>query len=297
MDQPKVDRPVFAAALILLLAVCAPLLFAPDASAAYIGKLYAGLTQQLGFLYLWSAVAVLGFCVWLCISRFGNVKFGDPDEATQFSTYSWVAMLFCAGVATGILYLGTIEWASYYLVPPDGVGPPYGVAPRSVEAVEWAMVYGIFHWGPTGWAYYCLPTIAIGYAYYVRKIPRTRVSTACQAVIGRHADGPLGKAFDLIFMVGLMGAAGTSLGLGTPMLAAGLRHIFPVLMAGVSDFWLAVIIVVLCTGIFGTGVYFGLEKGIKRLSDVNMAMTFVLLLFVLFAGPTVFIMKMGLSSF
>jgi len=298
MEQPKVDRPVFASALILLLAACLPLLIIPARSADFISRVYGSVTDQLGFLYLWSGIAVLAFCVWIASSRFGRVKLGDPDEPPQYSNYSWAAMLFCAGVATGILYLGTIEWTNYY------VNPPYGLKPRSVEAIEWASTYGIFHWGPTGWAYYCLPTLAIGYAYYVRKIPRTRVSTACQAVIGDHADGLLGKIFDLIFMVGLMGAAGTSLGLGTPMLASGFKHVFEsinscqnvVTIPIPGQFGLSVFIVVLCTGIFGTGVYLGLDRGIKRLSDINMAMTFLLLLFVLFAGPTVFIMKMGTNS-
>ena len=192
-------------------------------------------------------------------------------------------MLFCAGVATGILYWGTIEWTYYY------DAPPFGVEPRSAAAVRWASVFGIFHWGPTGWAFYCLPTLAIGHAYYCRKIPRIRVSTACHAVLGGAVDGPVGKLFDVCFMMGLLGAAGTSLGFGTPMIAAGISYIF-----GIEEsYLLTVVIAILCAGIFGTSVYLGLEKGIRRLSNVNMAMTLVFLAFVFIVGPTTFLLTSG----
>ena len=270
----------------ILLLMCAPLVANPDESAKVISKLFLGITTHLGVVYLWAGVAVLAFCVWIAASRHGTVKFGDPDTPPQFSTYSWVSMLFCAGVATGILYLGTIEWTVAY------VSPPFGAEPRSLEAIEWATTYGMFHWGPTGWAFYCLPTLAIGHAYYCRKIPRTRVSTACHAVLGLQTDGPLGKLFDLCFMIGLLGATGTSLGLGTPMIAAGVSEIF-----GVEESYkLTVMIAITCTLIFGTSVYLGLEKGIRRLSDVNMGMSLILLAFVLVAGPTLFILETGTNS-
>ena len=218
-EQPRVEWSLFVGALVVLLAVCIPLFVAPEAGAEFVKRIYATVTTNFGFLYLWSGVAVLAFCLWVVVSRHGNVKLGAADESPQFSTYSWVSMLFCAGVATGILYWGAIEWTYYF------VSPPYGATPRSVEAIEWASTYGIFHWGPTGWAFYCLPALAIGHAYYCRGIPRTRVSTACHSVLGRQTDGPIGKLFDLFFMIGLLGAAGTSLGFGTPMitLAPALR--------------------------------------------------------------------------
>ncbi|MGI9429491.1 MAG: BCCT family transporter, partial [Bythopirellula sp.] len=221
-EEPRVEWSLFAGALIVLLVVCAPLFGFPEASAQRIKALYQAITTNFGFLYLWCGIAVLAFCVWIVSSRHGRVKLGAANETPQFSTYSWVSMLFCAGVATGILYWGSIEWTYYY------VSPPYGAEPRSVEAIEWASTYGIFHWGPTGWAFYCIPALAIGHAYYCRGIPRMRVSTACHAVLKHQTDGPIGKVFDLCFMIGLLGAAGTSLGFGTPMIAAGISEIFGV---------------------------------------------------------------------
>lgn len=277
---------MFGAALMVLLGVCSLLFVYPEASKQFINDSYAWLTKYLGILYLWAGMVVLAFCVWIACSRHGSIKLGDADARPQFSLYSWASMLFCAGVATGILYWGTIEWTFYY------DSPPFGVEPRSAAAVRWASVFGIFHWGPTGWAFYCLPALAIGHAYYVRKIPRIRVSTACHAVLGRGTDGWPGRIFDVCFMMGLLGAAGTSLGFGTPMIAAAISHIF-----GVEEsYLLTVVIALLCATIFGTSVYLGLEKGIRRLSDVNMAMTLVLLAFVLFAGPTSYLVSTGVSG-
>ncbi|MDG2385704.1 MAG: BCCT family transporter [Pirellulaceae bacterium] len=285
-NSPKVEWTVFTAALGILILVCAPLFAFPTESEQMITQIYKGITNSFGVVYLWGGAAVLIFCLWLAFSRFGNVTLGDPQEPPQFSNYSWISMLFCAGVATGILYWGSIEWTFYYLAP------PFGIEPKSVEAIEWAATYGIFHWGPTGWAFYCLPALAIGHAYYCRKIPRIRVSSACHAVLGRQTDGALGKLFDLCFMIGLLGAAGTSLGFGTPMIAAGVSHIFGIEQSRT----LIILISALCALIFATSVYLGLEKGIRRLSNINMGMTLVLLAFIGIVGPTAFILKMGTNS-
>ena len=286
MNSSKTDWAIFTTALVTLGAIAGPLMVWPEAGDRLVDTLYSFLTSQLGVVYIWAGTATLGFVLWLGLGRYGRVVLGTPGRAPSFSTFSWVSMLFCAGVATGILYWGTIEWAHYY------VGPPFGVEPRSAEAIEWAATYGMFHWGPTGWAFYCLPTVAIGHAYYVRRQPHMRVSSACHAVLGRRTDGVVGRLLDTLFIVGVLGAAGTSLGFGTPMIAAGLGRLFGV----ESSFGLQVGVVGLCAALFSASVYLGLERGIQRLSNVNMALTKTLLLFVLFAGPTLFILKMATNS-
>ncbi|MEO2197961.1 MAG: BCCT family transporter, partial [bacterium] len=152
--------------------------------------------------------------------------------------------------------------------------------------------YGMFHWGPTGWAFYCLPTLAIAHAYYVRGQPNLRVSSACHMVLGTQTTGVIGRIIDTLFIVGVLGAAGTSLGFGTPMIAAGVGRLFGV----ESSFGLQAGVVALCAVLFSASVYVGLERGIKRLSNINVALTKTLLLFVLLAGPTLFILKMSTNS-
>ena len=286
MEAPRTDRRIFGFSLAILLAVVLPLMIWPEAGGGLLDSAYDFITVRLGVVYLWAGVAVLVFVLWLAFSKHGDVKLGEPDSEPRFGLFSWISMLFCAGVATGILYWGTIEWAAYFQ------SPPFGIEPRSSEAAEWASTYGIFHWGFTGWAFYALPTLAIGYAYYVRKVPYLRVSAACERLIGHRARGWVGQLMDVFFMIGLLGATGTSLGFGTPMIAAGLSLLF-----GVEDtFGLRLVVMALCTTMFSVSVYLGLERGIKRLSDINILITKAFLLYVLIAGPTVFILKMATNS-
>lgn len=286
MDNAKIDRPIFTASLLIIFLVCIPLIVSPKAGNRAVNATFNFITSNLGVVYLWAGIACLSFLLWVSFSRFGKIKLGDKEAGPKFSTYSWVSMLFCAGVATGILYWGTIEWVYYY------ESPPFGILPHSGEAIEWASTYGMFHWGLTGWSFYALPAVAIAYFYYVRKIPLFRISSACRGIIHHRADGMLGKFIDVIFMVGMLGSAGTSLGFGTPMISAGISALL-----GIEEsFVLNLFVALFCAVIFSISVYLGLQKGIKHLSNINMAMALLILLFILAVGPTLFILKMGTNS-
>jgi BCCT family betaine/carnitine transporter len=281
-----IDWPIFIIALIVLLAASIPLGLAPERGSEIIEALYDNLTHYFGVLYLWTGTATFIFLVTLALSRYGRVRLGGPDDPPEFTSGSWVSMIFCAGVATGIFYWGTIEWAYYF------DAPPFGLEPGSAEAIEWAATYGMFHWGPTGWAIYCLPAVALSYAYFVRRRPVLRISAACHELLGARADGVPGRSIDLLFMVGLLGGAGTSLGLGTPMVVSGISR-----LTGLEpSFGMKIGIITLCTLLFGSSVYFGLKRGIKRLSNINIVAAFVILGIILIGGPTLFILKMGSNS-
>ena len=286
MEKVKIDRIIFTVSILVIIAVCTPLVLFPAGGTEVVNNVFNFVTSQLGVVYLWAGMACLGFLFWLSLSQHGSIVLGFENEKPQFSLYSWVCMLFCAGVATGILYFGTIEWTYYYK------SPPYGAVPGSIEAINWAATYGMFHWGLTGWAFYALPAVAIGYFYYIKKVPYLRLSTSCHGSLGNRAEGSLGRIIDITFMFGMIGSVGTSIGLGTPMISAGLCGLFGI----EGSFGLNLIVVLIVTAIFATTVYAGIEKGIKRLADVNMALAIFLLIFVLFAGPTVFILKMGTNS-
>ena len=286
MRQHRVDWPSFIASMVVILLASVPLLLFPESGAEYLTGLYTMVSSQFGFLYLLAGMAVLVFLAWLAFGRHGDVRLSTEGEGPEFSTPSWIAMLFCAGVGAGLLYWAPIEWAYYYSAP------PYGVDALSDQAAEWASAYGIFHWGPTAWALYCLPTVAIAYPYYVKKIPFLRLSTGCHYFFGGTAEKRSERLIDWLFMIGLLGGAGTSLGFSTPMIAACVARI-----AGVEPgFGLELSIVAVSVAMFATSVWFGLRKGIKRLSDLNMWVAFVLLAFVLLAGPTVFLMKTSVNS-
>jgi len=284
--QPSVDKPIFSATAFAILLVSIPIIGFHEQAAAVIQQLFTFITQTFGVIYLWYGSAVVVFLLWLGFGRYGDIKLGDENHTPEFSTLSWVAMLFSAGVGAGLLYWAVIEWG-YYIE-----SPPRGLVPGSTEAIEYAASYGLFHWGLTGWAIFCLPTLAIAYPYYVRKVPYLRLSTACLPYLPNGVNSKRGRFIDFIYMINLIGGSGTSLGLSTPIIAAsfanftGLEH----------NFVMEVFVVLLCIVIFGASAYLGLGKGIKRLSDLNMWIAFTLLLFVLAAGPTLFILKMGTNS-
>ena len=284
--NPRTDWVMFAATLGVIALACIPIVLFPDQAGPKIIDAYDAITSRFGVFYLWYGTGLVIFLLWLATSRYGMVRLGDPDSRPEFSTRSWVAMLFCAGVGAGLLYWAVIEWG-YYID-----APPYGIEPRSGTAIEWAASYGLFHWGVTGWAIFCLPTLAIAYPYYVRKIPYLRLSTGCSAYLPLGVTSGRGRLIDFLYMVNLIGGTGTSLGLATPMMAAS----FAELLGLEHDFVLEVGVVLFCIAVFGTSAYLGLQSGFRRLADANMVLAIGLLAFVLIVGPTLYILKMGTNG-
>jgi len=284
MEQSKIDWPSFIATVALILIVCIPLFYLGDSAAPYLQRVYDFISNQLGILYLLAAVASVGFLLWLAFSRFGDVRLGD--EEVEFSQMSWIAMLFCAGIGAGLMYWCVIEWTYYY------DAPPFGVEAHSTEAAEWASTYGMFHWGITAWAFYCLPALAIAYPYYNRKLDILRFSVSCNWFLKGREHGPVARLIDFLFMIAMIAGAGTGLGFSTPMIAECLTWLFGIEHTYELEVW----VMVICVSLFVFSVWLGLQKGIKRLSDINLFLAIGLLLFILFAGPTLFIVKTSLNG-
>ncbi len=282
----KLDKKVFIPAYVVLLLVSLPIIFNPEGSQVAIGAIQNFIITKLGFLYTWYGLFAFAFVIWIAFSKYGKIKLGDKDEKPEFKTFSWASMLFCAGIGAGIIFWGAIEWVYYYQAP------PLGIETGTWQAAEIAASYGIFHWGPIAWAIYSVSACGVGYLYYVRKTPVLKISEACRAVLGNKVDGVLGKVIDVAFLFGLIGATATSLGIGAPLATAGLAHVFNIeITLGFELF-----IIGLITAIFACSAYLGLKKGIKILSDINVILTFVLVLFVFLAGNTVFMLNMGTTS-
>lgn len=286
MEQSKTDWANFGACATIIVLVCLPLAASPESSGVLLQKMYDFIAGRFGVLYLIAAVACIGFLAWLAASRYGRLRLGADDEPAEFSYPSWAAMLFCAGVGAGLMYWCGIEWAYYY------ESPPFGVPARTPAAAEWASTYGLFHWGFSAWAFYCLPTVAIAYPYYVHRLPSLRFSGSCHWFLKGHEHGPVSRILDFLFMIALIGGAASSLGFSSPMIAACVSRLFNI----PYSFGLELGVILLCVSLFATSVWLGLQKGIKRLSDLNMLLAFGLLLLVLAVGPTLFILKTSVNS-
>ncbi|RWZ58180.1 BCCT family transporter [Halobacillus fulvus] len=286
MKTKLIDWPTFIGALVLLLGTTIPLVVFPEGGQIFVNQANEFVSGNFGALYMVMGLVIFLFLVYVAFSKNGSIKLGDEGEKPEFNTFSWAAMLFAAGIGSSILYWSVIEWAYYY------EGPPFGLEPNSKEAIQWSTAYGIFHWGPIAWAIYTLPALPIAYFYYVRKKPVLKVSEAVRPVLGNAVDGPIGTIIDVLFMFGLMGGAGTSLALGTPMIAEGVSELtgLPVNLGTQTA------IMLLCTLIFAVSAYSGLKRGIKFLSDINLWLSIFILAFIFIFGPTRFISETTVNS-
>ena len=282
-----IDKPTFFGALGLLLAVTVPLIIFPTQGAAWVAIARSFLTENLGVLYLALGAGAGIFMLFIAFSDIGRISLGHPDEKPEFTTISWAAMLFCAGIGASILYWGTIEWAYYYQAP------PFHVEGGSEEAVRWAAAYGIFHWGPLAWSIYLIPALPIAYFYYVRHRNVLKVSEALLPVLGEaKAHGKTGTIIDIFFVFGMLGGAATTLGLAAPLINEGAHELFGAPRNIVTQ----IVVLIVCTAVFGASAYAGLKKGIQTLSNINLWLALLLLAFVFVAGPTVFMANTGLDS-
>jgi BCCT family betaine/carnitine transporter len=285
MKGPEIDRVLFFSAVIVVATACIPLGIMEEQAAPYVSDLYDWIASNMGVFYQVFAIGTMLFLAWLVFSRFGKIRLGGDEP--DFSTFSWAGMLFCAGTGASLLVWSGVEWAFYY------DHPPYGVEPRSPEAVEWAAAYGPFHWGVTAWSFYALPTIAIAYSFYVKKIPYLRASAAMHSILGRAGENSIpGRLVDLFAMIALLGGAGTSLGVIAPTIAATIAE----LMNWETSFALELGVMTFCIGLFAFSVYMGIEKGIKRLSDLNVYFALAFLAYILIFGPTMFILKTSVNT-
>ena len=262
------------------------MLFLGDIGEEFIRSISDYLMTNFGFLNILIGLFAIGICIYICFSEYGDIVLGDKNDKPEYKTISWATMMFCAGIGSSVMYWGVIEWIFYY------VKPPFGMEAGSWQVAEFAASYGIFHWGPTGWALYVLPALPIAYCYFVKKENAFKVSHALKPILKEKADSYLGKTIDIIFIFASMGACATSLGLCVPMVSTGVSEIFN--MKQSTN--LSLVILLLIVAIFTISSYFGLKKGIQVLSNINVGIVVGILLFVFITGPTVFIIKMGVTS-
>jgi len=284
--KPGVDRAIFIPAFLVILITALSLIYLPETAGQAAQSAKTFITTNLTWLYLSLGVAALLFSAWLAFGRYGHVQLGEPGERPEYSNLHWVAMMFTAGIGAGVVVWGFAE-PIYYLQ-----SPPMGIEPHSTKAMEWAHMYPLFHWGIIAWSFYVVPAVPIAYMLYVKKTPSLKISAVCEEVLPATARGGLKSLIDIIVIFGILGGTATSLGIGIPMVSAFVSELM-----GVAD-TLAVKLglLVVWTLLFGASIYRGLKKGIKVLADINMALAAIVIIFILVAGPTLFILNISANS-
>jgi choline/glycine/proline betaine transport protein len=243
------------------------------------GLLTGWVARNLGWFYILSVSALLIFLLGLAFSRYGNIRLGADDSRPDYSTLTWFTMLFAAGIGTILMFWGVAEPVSHFANPPFD-----GVQPGSEQAASDAMTIALYHFGLHTWTIFAMPGLAIAYFSYRHNLPM-RISSLFYPLIGERAFGPWGWAVDVIAVLGTLFGVATSLGLGTLQLNSGLNYLFDVPSTGLVQ----VILIAVITSIAAASVALGLDKGVRRLSQLNIVLAMALLGFVFIVGPTVFI--------
>ncbi|MEG1453530.1 BCCT family transporter [Brevundimonas sp.] len=260
-------------------------LIIPDTAASVFGSAQNWTIENFGWFYV-TAVAV--FFVLLLVIAFGpmgRLKLGPDDSEPDFPFLSWVAMLFAAGMGIGLMYFGVAEPVQHYVTPPD-------VAPETMEAAREAMAITYTHWGLHGWAIYGLVGLALGYFAHRKGLPLA-MRSAFHPLIGDRIYGPIGDLIDIFAICGTLFGIATSLGLGVSQIVSGLNAVFGL----PATPWMQVILIVFVVGLATISVLSGVGKGVRRLSELNLVIAVCLMLFIMLAGPTLFLIRAYVQNF
>jgi glycine betaine transporter len=250
------------------------------------GKALTWLTSNFGWMFVLVSAGFLIFSVYLAATRYGNIRLGPDDSTPEFSTFSWVSMMFATGMGIGLMFWGVAEPLTYLTATDAGSIPPGRAEAGTPEAARTAMEYAFFHWGLHPWSMYAVIGLAIGYFAY-RKGAGNLVSGAFGPLLGRRATQGPGKAIDVIAIFATLFGSATSLGLGALQITGGLDDVFG---TGESN-WVTVAVIAFLTACFVASAVTGVEKGVQFLSNANAVAALVLVFFLFVVGPTVFIMS------
>ncbi|HHO70454.1 MAG TPA: choline transporter, partial [Halothiobacillus sp.] len=251
--------PVFAPAILIIALMVIGTISNPELAGVAFSSTLTWITDTFGWFYMLAVAVFLLFIVIVALSRYGDIKLG-PDHATpQYSFPAWFAMLFSAGYGIALLFFGVAEPVLHY------ASPPYGEA-ETVETAREAMRIAFFHWGFHIWGIYGLVGLVLAYFAFRHGLPLS-MRSALYPLIGERIHGPIGHIVDLFAVLGTLFGIATTLGLSVAQLNAGLNYLWPAIPVGTT---VQVIAIALITALAIFSVLAGLDKGVKRLSQLNM---------------------------
>ena len=271
-------NPVFIICTVLILVfVIATLIFPAEAKSALDGAKGWSI-NNFDWLFMAGGNAFVLFCLLMIVLPVGKIRLGGPDAKPDFSTRSWFAMLFAAGMGIGLMFWSVAEPVAYYT---DWYGTPLQAPPNTEEGAKMAMGATLYHWGLHPWAIYGVVALSLAFFHYNKKLPLT-IRSAFFPLLGDRCWGRIGDLIDVVAVLATIFGLATSLGLGAKQAAGGLNFLFDI--PNTINTQLAIIIGVTVVAIFS--VVRGLEGGVKLLSNINMGLATLLLAFVIIAGPT-----------
>jgi BCCT family betaine/carnitine transporter len=291
-----IHNPVFVISGLSIVAFVIITLMFQQAASDFFGWLRPFLTSTFDWFFLGAANIFVLFCVILMVTPLGKIRLGGVDARPDYSYAGWFAMLFAAGMGIGLMFFGVSEPMSHFASSMGGTAvengvrtdwAPLGAAAGDVDAArDLGMAATIFHWALHPWAIYAVVALALAFFSFNRGLPLT-LRSAFYPLLGERVWGWWGHIIDTLAVFATLFGLATSLGFGTEQALAGLNHLFGWGTGPVAK----VVLIAAITALALISVLRGLDGGVKVLSEINIIMAAVLLLFVIFVGPTADIFK------
>ena len=236
------------------------------------------------WMYLLVGTIFVGVCLFLMFSKYGNIRLGKDTDKPAYSTPSWIAMLFSAGMGVGLVFWGVAEPVSHYTTPALGEG-------STAESAAEAMKFTFFHWGMHPWALYGIVALGLAYFHFRKNLP-SAMSSVFYPLLGERIYGPAGKTIDIISVfITAVGVAST-FGLSTIQITNGMQAQWGV----PNTLTVQLIVIAVATVLFIASSWSGINRGIKYLSNLNISLMALLVIFILVLGPTKQILEMLISG-
>ena len=277
LDKTQNTHPVvfLGAALLALGFVLLSIVFKESALEAFMA-VKANVVSQTGWFFLTATNLFLLVCGFLILSQRGAIRLGGEEATPSYSFTTWLAMLFSAGMGIGLVFWSVAEPIFHYGAPSVS-----DIKASTEAAARMAQTTTFFHWGLHAWGIYALMGLSLAFCAYNRGLPLTIRSTL-EPILGKHTDGPVGNCVDILASVATLFGVATSLGFGVQQVNAGLAHVLGV----PENHWIQMLLIAVITLLATISVVSGLDKGVRRLSEANMALAGLLMVYVVFAGPT-----------
>lgn len=276
---------VFWGATLVVMFLLGGAFIAPGASDLIFRQAQAWVIDRFGWFYVGSVASFLAMMVILAIGPAGRLKLGSDDAEPDFPYVSWLAMLFAAGMGIGLMYFAVAEPIQHYSAPPEAQA-------GTIDAAREAMVITFTHWGVHAWAIYATVGLSLSYFTYRKGLPLT-LRSGLHPLLGKRINGWAGDMVDIFAICGTLFGIATSLGLGVSQIGAGLAYVYDFPNGTTAQ---AVLIVVVM-GLAMLSVLSGLDRGVRRLSELNLILAVSLMLFVLTTGPTLFVLRAFVQNF
>jgi choline/glycine/proline betaine transport protein len=254
-------------------------ILAGDAAEKLFSSIKDWISEYTGWFLVLTMNAVLATCIGIMVSPLGRLRIGGPDAKPEFGYMSWFAMLFSAGMGIGLLFYGVAEPMFHYVANPLS-------EPGTVDSAKAAMELTFLHWGFHPWGIYALIGLGLAFFGFTEGLPLS-IRNVFYPILKERIYGGLGNAIDILATISCLYGVATSLAFGVQQVNAGMAHLFGI----PQNAWVQTILIACITALATWSVVRGLDGGIKLLSNLNIGLALLLMLFVLFLGPTLFVMN------